>query len=621
MSRIRTTFVALFIALPILSLVLGLLAWLRYGVDLPYMDDWRQYFRGEAGSFSPAVLFHPSNDTLYPVGIALDSAAVRWLGGNSIAYQAASMLAVLPALLMLQWLLLRHVFKDFALVACAFAFTLLMLQPGSYWGLQNMAFHQAVPLICILLALYVVVVSRMSMLWVGVSVFLLGIVSGMTYISGAFAYLACGATLLLQSWVQTPPARSRQRTAGLWMTLAGVITSIPQAWVIAFYQKGTHRADAPLAMPHEADFWFYLLGKVGRSLLLPAGHPVFSLTVSLLALALLAWVLWAAMQRGKREGSTATGGARRATAYADGFAILLPLAATVAAYLLLVAAGRANLRDPGMTDNLVIFSFGYLRFHFFWVTLLWPWVAGFAVAWLGYQLPRTRTWLPYFVAILLIAGVVRGAGFDHMNTQKLLAAKRTDGVNCIRREADAMRPIVCESIELRDLRPALEFAEQVGASFIWNARASAQVFTPANSAATTPMAILPGDFIDGQFIAAHTGKLTSVAVRVGNFQETSDGQLAISICNAARCSIGVADLSNTSDNNYLEVRVASPVTTQQNEPVRFRISSRQATRPVAVWLNPPLEGSASLWRFHSASGSDRAIPNQTLRLEARYQKQ
>lgn len=617
MPSLRKVLIALCIAFPLLSFVLSMLAWLTHGIDIPYMDDWRQYFWHEAGSFAPATLFRPSNDTLYPIGMAMDAAAVRWLGGNAVAYQTISMFVVLLSILGMQWLLLKHVLKNAVLAASAFCFSLLMLQPESYWGLQNMAFHQAIPLVCVLGALHSIIVSRISQRWMGGVVLLLGLISGMTYISGAFSYLACGIALVLQSWLWKGPVGARQRAGGISMALAGILTSIPQAWVIVFYQKGTHRADAPLALPYESDFWFYLFGKIGRSLLLPVDHPAFSLAISLTALIALVVVLVLAYRAGRSQ--VAPG--EQQVAYSDGFAMLIALSATVATYLVLVAAGRANLRDPSMVANLEIFSFAYLRFHFFWVTLLWPWVAGLGLAWICGRREGARNWLPFAAAASVVLWTACGNGFGHMDSQRLLAAKRADGVACIRREANLMHPIMCESIELRDLRPALEYAEDVNASFSWDVRSSAQTYTPGNSAVNVPLNIGPGDQLDGEFVAVHSGSVTSVAVKIGNYQGTADGKLDISVCNKRQCSTGSADLYGTSDNNYLEVRIPVGIRVEQDGILRFRIASRDATSPFAVWLNPSTEGAARILRVHSsATGMDRSVPGQTLKLSVWYRK-
>jgi hypothetical protein len=138
------------IAVPILALILNALSWLRYGVDLPFLDDWNEYYTQSATSLSFSHLFAPGNDTIYPVGRALDVLAQKYLSGNGIAYQFISMIAVLGFLLFLQWKLLTRVIKDPLVRASAFGLCVFMICPYTYWGLQNIAYVQALPTICIL---------------------------------------------------------------------------------------------------------------------------------------------------------------------------------------------------------------------------------------------------------------------------------------------------------------------------------------------------------------------------------------------------------------------------------------------------------------------------------------
>lgn len=612
--RVRSLLVALFIALPLLSVALSILGWLVHGLDIPYMDDWRPYILNEAGTFAPEILFRPTNDTLFPIGMALDSAALRWLGGNSIAYQAVSMSVVLLSMLGLQWLLLRHVLRDTTLTACAFCLTLLMLQPGSYWGEQNMAFHQAIPLLCVLAAIYLVVVSSVSRTWLSVLLMTLGLVSGLTYISGAFGYLACGITLALYSRCRTGIKRSRLGFAGMTMTLAGLATSFPQAWAIVFYQKGTHRADAPMAMPYESDFWFYLLGKVGRSLLLPASHPTLSLVLTFIAIGVLVALLLVAYRRGHEPRAAGD----KVDTYADGFAITLALSAVVATYLLLVAAGRSNLRDPAMTDGLQIFAFGYLRFHFFWATLLWPWLAALALIWWSSREADFRRWQPLVAVAACAAAMIWAGALNHMDSFRQLSAARSEGIDCLRRASEAMEPMVCDSIEGRDLRPAVLVAERANASFTRYLRSSAAGVTPAQATKTNVLLIPPGTFIDGMFVAARSGRISSIAVPIGNFDQDSDGELEIFVCNAVRCANGRADLATSLDNNYIEIRFDNMIQTNEGSRVLFRIRTLNATRPVAVWTAASVKGSAQILRVHDAAGTDKEVPGQTIRIKSWY---
>lgn len=605
---------ATFIALPLLSFALSLLGWLVYGVDIPFMDDWRPYILDQAGTFELKTLFTPANDTLFPVGMAFDSAAMRWLGGNSIAYQALSMSVVLLSLLALQWLMLRHVLRDKLITACAFCLTLLMLQPGSYWGEQNMAFHQAFPLVGILTALYLAVVSRLPKSILTVSLLILGLVCGFTYISGAFAYLACGLVLAFCSLARTDAKRQRLTWSGLTMAFAGLVASIPQAWVIVFYQKGTHRVDAPMAFPYEVDFWFYLLGKVARSLLLPVFHPALSLALTLIAVGLLLTLLGAVFVRA-RSGSVDE---NSRSAMHDGLAITLSLSAVAAVYLLMVAAGRANLRDPGMTSGLQIFQFGYLRFHFFWATLLWPWLAGLGFAWWYAQRSHTTPWLLCIIVSACTAGMAAGGAFNHMEHFRQLSAARIEGVNCLRSSAEAMKPMMCNSIEIRDLRPALLVAERAGASFTRYLNPGAASETPAAGPWTKVVLIRPGAFVDGSFLADRSGSISSMAVPIGNFDRTSDGELEVSVCNRTRCVSGIADLSKSLDNSYLDIDFAKTVAVQKDARILFRIRTHNATRPVALWTSASTPASAQILRVREPEATEKTVPGQTIGIRTWY---
>ncbi len=84
-SRLRDAAIAILLAAPIASLLINGLSWLHYGIDLPFYDDIRPFLTRSATSLDPRVLFTPSNDTLYPVGMALDALAQRYLNGNAVA--------------------------------------------------------------------------------------------------------------------------------------------------------------------------------------------------------------------------------------------------------------------------------------------------------------------------------------------------------------------------------------------------------------------------------------------------------------------------------------------------------------------------------------------------------
>ena len=216
------------VALPLLMLAANVLAWLRWGTDLPFLDDWRAYDQQVAGSLSPQVLFQPTNNTIAPVGLALDSLAQRWLAGNPIAYQTLSMLGVLGLLLWLQWRLLRWVLGNRIALYLAFLCTVFMLQSGSYWGEQSLAYHQALPLLALLAATWLNFAAPPPGAWRLPLVFGLGALAGLSYISGAVGALCMGAAWGLLSWRMTGAdvmeLARRGRSGALALTLAGLLT-------------------------------------------------------------------------------------------------------------------------------------------------------------------------------------------------------------------------------------------------------------------------------------------------------------------------------------------------------------------------------------------------------------
>lgn len=455
------------VALPLLSLALGALGWLRYGTDMPWYDDWRGYADGTIDSLALSYLFTPVNDTLAPVGFALDALAQRLLGGNAVAYQFLSMVTVLGSLLLLQWKLLRRALDNTLHAAVCFMFTLLMLQPGSYWGLDNLAYHQALPLVFILGALLLMSGPSRGAAWRGPVLALLAWLAGFTYISGAFAAFAAGiAALVVARLCHVGWARRQLLREGTWFTAASALAVAAQSYFSLYKLRGTH-AGVPLALPHEGQFWAYYLGKLARSLLLPASWPLTSVAVALIAclVALVAAVLLL------RRASSQSGTDREKQVAA----VYLPLGAVVVVYLMLVAAGRAHLRPPDVQGLLQVFVYGFLRFHFFWAALVWPWaIAALIAVWQrqpgrGEAGPR---WAAAFAGASALL-IFQAGGFAHIAKMRQEGANRTTVANCLLRELQKGGAVRCEWLlpprngeAVPDSFPSYLYARKIGATFV-----------------------------------------------------------------------------------------------------------------------------------------------------------
>ena len=450
------------LALPLLMLAANVLAWLRWGTDLPYFDDWRAYDMRNALSLAPERLFEAVNNTISPVGMTLEALAQRWLGGNPLPYQTLSMLGVLGGLLWLQWRLLGWVVRDRLLQALLFAFCCFMLQSGTYWGEQNLAYHQALPLLALLGASALLArPGTGGPAWAG-GVFMLGLAAGLSYVSGAVAALVLGGAWLLIGWrLPAVALAARLRAGGAALSAAGLATSALQLYLTRGVEQHLQRQHMGLTWPDSLDFWAYLAGKLGRS----TGHGFDSTRLELAWVALLALALLAAAAlalRGLRARGASRAASRRRFAV-----VFLPLAAVVAAYLVLVGLGRAGLRDDSLQGAEAVFRFGYLRFHFFWITLLFPWL-GAALMLRCRRAPALPAALTGLLVLALALGAMRGV-FDVPRFYRAASEYRQTEIRCLQRQLGSGQPISCPGFSLMwlpDLTRAYAYARDIDASFV-----------------------------------------------------------------------------------------------------------------------------------------------------------
>lgn len=446
------------IAFPLISLSISVWSWLKYGVDIPVYDDWRQYNTNDMGRLDLSYLLTPHNDTLYSFGLLLDSLAFRFLDGNTVAYQLISMIAVLGGLLALQWKLLSQCTQDKTLLAISFSFTLLMLQPDTYWGFQNLAYHQAVPLVCLLGILAIALRQQSLSAAPLVAAFLMASVSGLTYISGAFSALVLCAAFLIIGWVKETNYNRNILKVAAAIAVPALASTVAQLWVIVKVQHGTHRADAPMAFPWESDFWYFMLGKIGRSLLLPMSHPTLSLAATIAATVLITLIVAIGFLRLKKELNPSNQKA---------LIITISLAAIIFVYLLLISAGRTNMRPESVSKVEDIFIYGFYRFHFFWVTLLWPWVALICLKSLRQRHPSNAFALliTSICAALWMTAIAYTAVLDSYDFFKATMKHRSEGITCVLEKIQNAGPVLCPNIDLGNIAQGIKNGRAAQASF------------------------------------------------------------------------------------------------------------------------------------------------------------
>lgn len=478
----------LLMAIPFLCVAWGAVVWIQYGIDFPWYDDWRGYQNGNIQSLHLAYLFTPTNDTLSPVGLALDAIFQRVISGNSIVYQLVSMLVVLISILILQLSMLRRIFERDRHVILCFLFTLPMLQPGSYWGGQNLAYHQVLPLLFFMLAIWFVFFSGIRNFARQFLLVVLGLLSGFSYISGAFAFLVGGLFLLIFSYWLMGGNKRNVFVCSVSMLSAGIVASSIQL-MYAFGSFGSTHSQISIAYPTQFNFWMYLLGKLGRSLLLPVHHPWLALSTTLLAVIviflLVAFVFKNMAFVGRDENNH----------YQAGF-IFLTLFAVLGSYIMIVAAGRANYYSKEGEFFLTAFIAGFDRFHFFWLTILWPWVVAVLIKY-SPKISNATNGRGFYIAAIVCLGVMSGSNlWRHGAWHEMALQIRKPVYDCFAKSLNDSKAIRCERLlpyseenGIKDATPAYLHAVKINASFL---RYLPRIDDLSRSSALVPFFVIDG---------------------------------------------------------------------------------------------------------------------------------
>ena len=543
--------------IPVASFLTKVLALLIYMVNLPFLDDWREFVTGNAGSFRIHSLFKPANDTLYPVGKILDNLFVTLLDSNVIAYQFLSLTIVLGSLLYLQYYLLRKSIDNKFILAASFVSLVFMLQPGSYWGLQFIAYHQAIPLICVLVIL--LLATQKTTWWRLALMAMLTMIAGFVYISGAIAMTVLATVFLLRFRIRDRKLQASLLRSGLTVGVTSLIPLSAQVWVIAVFQHGNiHTPKAKWILPNNMDFWFYVLGKIARALGFSPAYPLLSLILTLVLIVAGVIATTYLFFSNYSSATDATATTIESTNQKELFTLIITsLIAVVAVYLSLVAAGRAGLRPETINTPLEIFTLGFARFHFFWVTILTPWIIAAVLCALEHFIKKIKV-TPIFsaaaISIMLSQAWVNGL-FAHGSYFKEQADDRSRNLHCIQNALNAgFDRIYCPpGAYPGNLMPALIHATLLNASFTR--------YLPDRF-------FLPNENVfyrfSGENARAPEGYLNAVATKVKSrtvlFADNNDPQILVDIgTRAAKCrALQISITEKIDTDNVLQIFYVLP---------------------------------------------------------------
>jgi hypothetical protein len=444
---------------PVAALIAAAMLWVRYGVDLPFFDDWRHFIDGTISSVALGDLFRPVNDTIYATGKLLDALAVRLLAYNGIVYQLLTMLGCIGLLLYLQHRLLFISLPwraaALGMIACVF-----MIQPYTYWGVQNFAYHQVLPLIAVMSGLALTLLTRVPNPVLAVLVAVLSLLGGFAYISGAVIVTTTACVFFLLSVRSESTAARRLRFAGYGFA-AGALCALPaQLWVIVIVQGGnTHHYSIPWTYPWTLEFWAFLLGVVGRTVGAQSFSPNAAISLSLLATVSFITVAIVCMRQVLR-GKLTLAQMRIPVVY-------LTLFCGTGAYAILIAASRASHGATQGAPLLNWFYGGGTRFHFFWLTLMLPWVVGVGFGAVRAKLPRLpQGAMSAALSVLLVGYAMTSGVFNYASYYAMTGESRRADMNCIQEKILQLVPVICgEPGREQDLTEGLRHARSLDVSF------------------------------------------------------------------------------------------------------------------------------------------------------------
>jgi len=153
--------------------------------------------------------------------------------------------------------------------------------------------------------------------------------------------------------------------------------------------------------------------------------------------------------------------------------VFLTLGSGVGVYLMMVSAARTNLYTaPGDPAFDVVLA-GFPRFHFFWIALLWPWVAAAAIQWaptrlrlLGKRSQHAVALAAVLVPLAFLAASSDARSFDYARYYRDFAQYQGAVYECIEGNMSSGQRAMCPVLGMDlDLTDAVLFGMVNDASF------------------------------------------------------------------------------------------------------------------------------------------------------------
>jgi hypothetical protein len=133
------------------------------------------------------------------------------------------------------------------------------------------------------------------------------------------------------------------------------------------------------------------------------------------------------------------------------------------------------------------------------------------------------------------------------------------------------------------------------AASVPNASQKNITYVPVGGLTNKPLGLGAGHSVSASITVTKAGSVAAFAIFIGNYTNTSDGDLQVKLCQAETCSEGTSSLLKSKDNSYLVIPLKPELIVRENAgAVNFVLSRLGGNKPLVIWGYPPIDPTQAM---------------------------
>jgi hypothetical protein len=138
---------------------------------------------------------------------------------------------------------------------------------------------------------------------------------------------------------------------------------------------------------------------------------------------------------------------------------------------------------------------------------------------------------------------------------------------------------------------------------------------PFTAGQRVAMPLHPGQRAEFTWTAPRDTSVVGLQVLLGNYADAADGQLLATACAGQACAQATGVLERSRDNAYFPLSLDRAVHLAAGQALHLQFQTRDATHPVAFWIDASAPGAARIQRFGDAGAAALEQRSPPLQLE------